>query len=282
MNAILVLKSPDHKGIALAVDQFVFDLGGNIVNSDQHLDQTTEHFFMRVEWETRAVSGERQAIQHAFETSLLKKVPGLQGKLFFSDVSPSVAVMLGPEDHCLQELMYGTKNGELDGDIRLIMSNHTHSGLGEYYHYWHITPDTKLMIEKAQLALMEKERTQLLILAKYMQIMSPDFLKRCEELDISVINIHHSLQPAFIGARPYHQAFERGVKIIGATAHYVTEELDAGPIIVQSNVSVNHRDDVNEFIRKGKKIERSVLLEAVRLHLQRRVMVHANRTIVFD
>nr|MBA3708409.1 formyltetrahydrofolate deformylase [Planctomycetota bacterium] len=202
----------------------------------------------------------------------------------FSDVRPRVAVLGSKTPHCLYDLLLCQQLGELGGDIALVLSNHESLGsvaahFGVRFACLPVTPDTKTQVEVAQQRLLDELKVDLVVLARYMQVLSPEFVARWQG---RIINIHHSFLPAFVGAKPYHQAKQRGVKIIGATAHYVTSELDQGPIIDQDVARVSHRDDIDEIISKGRNLERQVLTRAVRLHVQRRVLISGNRTIVFS
>ncbi|MEM7794639.1 MAG: formyltetrahydrofolate deformylase, partial [Cyanobacteria bacterium P01_C01_bin.118] len=234
----------------------------------------------RIEWQLEGFNLQRELIGPAFDS--IAKPLGATWQLHFSDVVTRMALWVSKQNHCLLDLLWRHQAGELAADIPLIMSNHeTLRPIAEQFdiafHHIPITKTTKPEQEVKQLALLKEHAIDVVVLAKYMQILSPDFLSQFS----NVINIHHSFLPAFVGANPYHRAHERGVKIIGATGHYVTSDLDAGPIIEQDVVRVSHRDQVSDLIRKGKDLERVVLARAVRLHLQNRVLVYGNRTVVF-
>ena len=262
------------------IANFIYANGGNVVHADQHRDEPSELFLSRIEWQLEGFNLKRELIGPAFDS--IAKPLGATWQLHFSDVIPRMAIWVSKQNHCLLDLLWRHQAGELAAEIPLIISNHkTLEPIAEQFNiaFQHIpiTKDTKTEQEARQLELIEKHNIDVIVLAKYMQIISPDFLSRFS----NVINIHHSFLPAFVGANPYHRAYERGVKIIGATAHYVTSDLDAGPIIEQDVVHVSHRDQVSDLIRKGKDVERLVLSRAVRLHLQNRVLVYGNRTVVF-
>lgn len=279
-TATLLVACPDQRGLVAKIASFIYSNGGNIIHADQHTDFSAGLFLTRIEWQLDGFNLPRELIGPAFNAIALP----LQAKwqLHFSDTIPRIAIWISRQDHCLYDLIWRQRAGELAAEIPLIMSNHIQlqsiaEQFGIDYHHIPITPDTKTEQESKQLDLLRAHNISLVVLAKYMQILSPDFIAQFPH----VINIHHSFLPAFAGANPYHRAYERGVKIIGATAHYVTEDLDEGPIIEQDVVRVSHRDDVADLIRKGKDLERVVLARAVRLHLQNRVLVYGNRTVVF-
>ena len=279
-TAILLIRCPDQHGLVARTAQFVAERNGNVVHADHHIDRATGLFLMRMEWELEGFDVERSGIAAAF-TPLAGAI-GATWRLHFSDVVRRVAVWVTKQDHCLGDLILRRRNGELRCEIPLVLSNH--EVLGDLCRRFDI-PFVHVPVargsdahEAAQLSLLREHAIDTVVLAKYMQILSPRFLAEFDE----VINIHHSFLPAFAGANPYVQAFERGVKIIGATAHYVTDQLDAGPIIEQDTVRIYHRDSVDDLIRKGKDLERVVLARAVRAHCEDRVLVHGNRTSVFD
>ncbi len=251
-----------------------------MVHADQHRDEPSELFLTRIEWQLEGFNLQRELIGPAFDS--IAKPLKATWQLHFSDVVPRMAIWVSKQNHCLLDLLWRHQAGELVAEIPLIVSNHeTLRPIAEQFniafHHIPITKATKPEQEAKQLALLKEHSIDLVVLAKYMQILSPDFLSQFA----NVINIHHSFLPAFVGANPYHRAYERGVKIIGATGHYVTSDLDAGPIIEQDVVHVSHRDQISDLIRKGKDVERLVLARAVRLHLQNRVLVYGNRTVVF-
>ncbi len=280
-TAILLISCPDQRGIVARLSGFVFERGGNIVDSDHHSDLQAGRFLGRIEWEDESSPEERAQLRRDLEV-----VAGPMGgswQLHFSDVVPRIAIWCSRQEHCLLDLVWRHQAGELGAELAFVLSNHEllrrHvEPLGIPFHVFPITKDTKAAQEQRQLELLRRERVDLVILAKYMQVLSGDFLRAFPE----VINIHHSFLPAFAGAQPYHQAHARGVKIIGATAHFVTEDLDSGPIIEQDVVRVSHRDTAEDLVRKGRDMERLALARAVRLHLNRRVLTYGNKTVVFE
>ncbi len=279
-TAIVLLSCPDQKGLVAKLANFIYSNGGNIIHADHHTDLEVGRFLSRIEWQLQDFNLPREIIAPAFEA--IAKPLEADWQLFFSDQPSRIALWVSQQDHCLLDLLWRYQAGELPAKIPLILSNHTllqpvAATFGIDFHHLPITPDTKPDQEAKALHLLQEYEIDLVVLAKYMQILSPGFLAHSPQ----VINIHHSFLPAFVGANPYHQAYERGVKIIGATAHYVTPELDAGPIIEQDVVRVSHRDEVRDLIRKGKDLERIVLARAVRLHLQHRILMYDNRTVVF-
>lgn len=279
-TATLLISCPDQKGLVAKIANFIYANGGNIVHTDQHRDEEAGLFLSRVEWQLEGFNLPRELIGPAFNA--IAQPLGADWRLQFSDTVPRIAIWVSRQDHCLLDLLWRHKAGELAGLIPLIISNHPNlkpiaDQFGIDYHHIPITADTKVAQEAQQLTLLHEYQIDLVVLAKYMQVLSPQFIEQFP----TVINIHHSFLPAFVGANPYHRAYERGVKIIGATAHYVTSDLDAGPIIEQDVVRISHRDEVKDLIRKGKDLERMVLARAVRLHLQNRTLVYGNRTVVF-
>jgi formyltetrahydrofolate deformylase len=280
-TATLLVSCRDRTGLVAALSDFVFRHAGNIVDADQHAEASSGLFFMRLVWDLGAFTLDRGALEGA-----VRELGGrfdLSWELTFSDVRPRVAVFVSRSPHCLYDLLLAHQLGELGGDIVTVVSNHPDlASVCQHFEvpfrHLPVAADGKGEAERAQLALLDELRVDLVALARYMQILSPAFVARWPG---RLINIHHSFLPAFVGARPYHQARERGVKVIGATAHYVTSDLDQGPIIEQDVCRVSHRDDVEDLVRKGRELERQVLTRAVRMHLQRRVLIHENRTIVF-
>lgn len=281
-TAILLISCPDQSGIVAAVSGFVHTNAGNIVHLDQHVDAEANVFFMRLEWEVDGFLIPRGSIGEQFSASLGTRF-GMRWALHFSDEKSRLALFVTRENHCLYDLLSRHESGELDVEIPLIVSNRTDlrpaaERFGIPFHYFPITAETKAAQEKEELALLADHGVDTVVLARYMQVLSHDFVGAYPD---RVINIHHSFLPAFPGARPYHSAHRRGVKIIGATSHYVTEDLDEGPIIEQDVIRVSHRDSVADFIRKGKDLEKVVLARAVWRHVQRRVLAYENRTCVF-
>ncbi|MDX1976085.1 MAG: formyltetrahydrofolate deformylase [Pseudanabaenaceae cyanobacterium bins.68] len=283
-TAILLISAPDQRGLVAKIADWIFSLGGNILHADQHTDATVGLFLMRVEWELAGFELPRAEIAAAF-APLATSIQA-QWQLHFSDTVRRLAIFVTKQDHCLYDLVLRQRSREYLATIPLVIGNHpdleavAHS-FGINYHYLPISSANKASQEAQQLALLQQYQIDLVILAKYMQVLSADFLANFNQ----VINIHHSFLPAFAGANPYHRAYERGVKVIGATAHYVTEELDQGPIIEQDVIRVSHRDAVTDLVRKGRDLERVVLARAVRLYLENRVLVYGKsgvRTVIFD
>ncbi len=284
-TAILLISCPDQRGLVAKICDWVFVHNGNILHADQHVDDRAGLFLMRLEWDLNGFNIPRESI--GFEFQQIADPIGLEWQLHFSDRVPRIAIFVSKQDHCLYDLVLRQKAREIIAHIPVVISNHqllesvAHS-FDINFHYIPLTPETKPAAEQEQLELLKKYQIDLVVLAKYMQILSPNFLQQFKE----VINIHHSFLPAFPGANPYQRAHQRGVKIIGATAHYVTEDLDEGPIIEQDVIRVSHRDTVDSMVRKGRDLERIVLARAVRLHLERRVLVYGKtgelRTVVFE
>ncbi len=280
-NAILRVRCTDRTGIIAALSDFVFRHGGNILDLDQHSEPESGLFFMRLVWSVENFNLDTDGIRLGLE--VLARGFGLDWELNFEHARDRVAIFCSKQPHCLYDLLLRQRLGELAGDIVLVVSNHPDARpAAEYFGLPFvvvpITPETKEQAETRQQELLKEHGINLVVLARYMQILSPAFV---ENWSGRVINIHHSFLPAFAGARPYHQAQARGVKLIGATAHYATAELDEGPIIEQDVTRVTHRDTVDDMVRKGRDLERQVLARAVRLHLDRRVLIEGKRTIVF-
>jgi formyltetrahydrofolate deformylase len=280
-TATLLVSCPDRPGLVAKIANFIYANGGNIIHADQHTDFTTGLFLTRIEWQLEGFNLPREVIAPAF--AAIAKPIEASWQLHFSDSIPRIAIWVTKQDHCLLDLLWRQQAKELTVEIPLIISNHSNLELiaqqfGIDFYHIPVTKETKLEQEARELELIKQYDIDLVVLAKYMQILSAEFIAEFPR----VINIHHSFLPAFAGANPYHRAYQRGVKIIGATAHYVTEDLDEGPIIEQEVVHVSHRDTVADLIRKGKDLERLVLARAVRLHLQNRVLVYGNRTVVFS
>ncbi|GAA6623339.1 formyltetrahydrofolate deformylase [Scytonema sp. NUACC26] len=280
-TAILLISCPDRRGLVAKIANFIYTYGGNIIHADQHTDFAAGLFLTRIEWQLEGFNLPRDIIAPAFNA--IAQPLEAKWEIHFSDTVPRIAIWVSKQDHCLFDLIWRQRAKEFTAEIPLILSNHPNlksvaEQFGIDYHYIPINKDNKQEQEAKQLELLHKYKIDLVVLAKYMQILSQEFVVQFPR----VINIHHSFLPAFVGANPYHKAFERGVKIIGATAHYVTAALDAGPIIEQDVVRVSHRDEVEDLVRKGKDLERIVLARAVRSHLQNRVLVYGNRTVVFE
>jgi formyltetrahydrofolate deformylase len=281
VNAILRVRCPDRTGIIAALSDFVFRHGGNILDLDQHSEPDTQRFFMRLVWSLERFTLDADGIRMGLE--VFARSLGLYWELDFDDARDRVAIFCSKDAHCLYDLLLRQRLGELAGEVVLVLSNHPDNRpAAEYFNLpFEVVPvrrDDRAAAEARQQELLERHGINLVVLARYMQIFSPEFVTRWAG---RVINIHHSFLPAFAGARPYHQAQARGVKLIGATAHYATADLDEGPIIEQDVTRVTHRDTAADMIRKGRDLERQVLARAVRLHLERRVLVEGNRTIVF-
>lgn len=284
-RAILLLHCPDTVGIITEITKFITDNKGNIVYLDQYVDKVDGMFFMRVEWELADFTIPCEKIGEYIDT-LYSTRYGLKFYLYFSDVKPRMALFVSKMSHCLYDLLARYKAGELDVEIPCIVSNHEDlryvaEQFGIPYYVWSIKKDhsNKAEVEAAEMELLRKERVTFIVLARYMQIISDDMIASYPN---RIINIHHSFLPAFIGAKPYHQAYERGVKIIGATSHYVTAELDAGPIIEQDVVRITHKDTPESLVLKGKDLEKIVLSRAVKKHIERKILTYHNKTIIFS
>ena len=281
-SAVLLISCPDRKGLVAAISNFVFTHNGNILHADEHRDAETNLFLMRVEFDPSGMDVTLDQLAEEFtHTGACFE---MQWRLAKNTRRPRMAILVSQYDHCLADLLYRHRAGELDCDIPLILSNHTASApmaafYGTKFVHTPVTRETRLQVERQQIALLREHGCDVVVLARYMQILSPAFLL---EFPNQVINIHHSFLPAFIGARPYHQAFERGVKLIGATSHYVTEVLDDGPIIEQAVSRISHRDSVENLIQKGRDLEKVVLSRAVGWHLENRVLLYGKKTVVFD
>ena len=281
-RAIVTGHCPDQKGLVATITRWLTELDGNILHLDQHVDRTIGRFFIRVEWDLDGFCLPAGEIAAKFAANIAQPIE-LDYRLSFASTRLRMALFVSKEGHCLWDILSRCQSGEWQIDIPLIISNHptfreVAQQFGIAYHEIPVTHDAKAEQEARQLALLEEHQVDFAVLARYMQILSDSFLSKFTR---PVINIHHSFLPAFAGAKPYHQAYDRGVKIIGATAHYVTPQLDEGPIIDQETARVSHRDPVNEMIRKGKDLEKLVLSRAIHLHLNQQVIVHGNRTVVF-
>jgi len=279
-TVILQLICPDRSALVSELAGWVAANGGNIRHADHHTDSGAGLFLSRIEWELDGFGLPRHAIEPAVR-ALAERLGG-EAQLHFSDALPRVAIFVSKQSHCLLDLLWRSRSGELPMEVALVISNHPEleslcGDFGGRFVHVPVTPATKRDAEARILDLLEEQDIELAVLAKYMQVLSGEFLKRFPQ----VINIHHSFLPAFKGAQPYHRAWDRGVKLIGATAHYVTEQLDDGPIIEQATLPVSHRDEVEDLIRKGRDTERLALARALRLHLCRQVMVYRGRTAVF-
>lgn len=278
-SIIARLHGPDQKGLVARTSSWIFERGGNILHADQHRDSELGIFFQRIEWiPEKKEAADTDAFQN-FCDQLKMSV-----SLSYSTQKTPIALFVSKQDHCFHDMILRSKSGEFRGEISCVISNHSElrvpsEAYGIPFYRVSVEPSKKSDAEKEQLLLLKKHNVGLVVLARYMQILSGQFLS---QVSCPVINIHHSFLPAFAGARPYHQAYERGVKIIGATAHYATSDLDEGPIIQQNVTPVTHRHGVSDLIRKGKDMEKNVLAQAVRWHLDGRILTYANKTVVFD
>ena len=282
-TAKLLLHCPDQPGILAEVTDFITVNKGNIIYLDQYVDHVENIFFMRIEWELESFLVPQEKIEDYFETLYAQKY-GMSFRLYFSDVKPRMAIFVSKMSHCLFDLLARYTAGEWNVEIPLIISNHPDlqhvaERFGIPFHLFPITKETKEEQEKKEMELLAKHKVNFIVLARYMQVISE---KMIDAYPNRIINIHHSFLPAFVGAKPYHAAFERGVKIIGATSHYVTTELDAGPIIEQDAVRITHKDTVQDLVNKGKDLEKIVLSRAVQKHIERKVLAYKNKTVIFN
>jgi len=282
-RAILIIHCPDQSGILAAVTEFININGGNILYLDQHVDRTENIFCMRVEWELEKFMIPRQRIREYFDTLLAVRYR-MYFRIYFSDEAPRMALFVSKLPHCLYDILSRYTAGEWNVEIPLIVSNHPDledvaRRFDVPYHLIPITPQTRTEQEAVTLKLLKENNIDFVVLARYMQIIGSRMIA---EYPNRIINIHHSFLPAFIGAKPYHAAYARGVKLIGATSHYVTEELDGGPIIGQDITRISHKDSVEDLICKGRDLEKIVLSYAVEKHISRKVLTYQNRTVVFS
>ena len=284
-TAILLLHCPDKLGIITEITKFITDNHGNIVYLDQYVDKVDSRFFMRIEWELTNFAIPSDKIEEYIET-LYGKRYDMEFDIYFNSQKPRMALFVSKMSHCLYDLLARYKAGELDVEIPCIVSNHENlryvaEQFDIPYYVWAINKDwsNKKEVEQAEMELLKREKITFIVLARYMQIISEDMIERYPH---KIINIHHSFLPAFIGAKPYHQAYQRGVKIIGATSHYVTSELDAGPIIEQDVVRITHKDTPETLVLKGKDLEKIVLSRAVKKHIERKILTYHNKTIIFS
>lgn len=281
-TATLILSCRDQKGLVARISHFIFQRGGNIVDLDEHVDNEEKMFFIRVEWDLNELNVSCSQFENEFQK--LAEEINAKWEIKYSYNKHKLAIFVSKYDHCLQEILWRYKNNELDAEILLIISNHTNL---EYiakryeipFYHFPITKENKQEQELKELELLEAHKIDTIVLARYMQILSPIFI---EKYPNKIINIHHSFLPAFVGAEPYKKAFERGVKLIGATSHYVTEELDEGPIIEQDVIRITHKDSLKDLIRKGKVLERLVLARALNLHVNNRILNYGKKTIIFQ
>ena len=282
-TAKLLLHCPDKPGILAEVTDFITVNKGNIIYLDQYVDHVENIFFMRIEWELKDFLVPQEKIEDYFATLYAQKYE-MNFRLYFSDTKPRMAIFVSKMSHCLFDLLARYTAGEWNVEIPLIISNHPDlqhvaERFGIPFHLFPITKETKEEQEKKEMELLAKHKITFIVLARYMQDISEQMINAYPN---RIINIHHSFLPAFVGAKPYHAAFERGVKIIGATSHYVTTELDAGPIIEQDVVRITHKDTVQDLVNKGKDLEKIVLSRAVQKHIERKVLAYKNKTVIFN
>jgi formyltetrahydrofolate deformylase len=281
-SAVLLLHSADRKGLVSTIANFLYEHGGNILHADQHQDAELNLFFMRIEWSLLDFDLDEAQFRRAFTP--LAKASGLIWQAIFGGRRIPIALLVSRYQHCLIDLLYRHQIGELNCDIALILSNHEDARpLADFYgvpfHHIPVLPDGKVEAERMQLDLLRQHEVKLIVLARYMQVLSAEFVARYPR---KIINVHHSFLPAFVGAKPYHAAYQRGVKLIGATSHYVTEVLDQGPIIEQDVTRISHRDRLDDLVSKGRDLEKIVLSRGVRWHLEHRILCYGNKTVVFD
>ena len=282
-TAKLLLHCPDKPGILAEVTDFITVNKGNIIYLDQYVDHVENIFFMRIEWEFKDFLVTKEKIEDYFETLYGQKYDMIF-RLYFSDVKPRMAIFVSKMSHCLFDMLARYTAGEWNVEIPLIISNHPDlqhvaERFGIPFHLFPITKETKEEQERKEMELLAQNNITFIVLARYMQVISEQMISAYPN---KIINIHHSFLPAFVGARPYHAAFERGVKIIGATSHYVTTELDAGPIIEQDVVRITHKDSIEDLVNKGKDLEKIVLSRAVQKHIERKVLAYKNKTVIFN
>jgi formyltetrahydrofolate deformylase len=281
-TAILLLSCKDRTGLISRISHFVFERNGNILDLDEHVDVDEKYFFIRIAWDMRDFSVPESEVAEAFRP--LAKEFNATWRISFAGKNLRVAIFVSKLDHCLQEILWRQRLGEFNIEIPVIISNHQDlqplaRRYGIPYHVFPITKQNKHEQEEKELALLTENQIDTVVLARYMQILTPSFVDRYPN---QIINIHHSFLPAFVGSDPYRQAYDRGVKIIGATSHYVTNELDEGPIIEQDIIRISHKDTVSDLMRKGRDLERLILARALYYHSEHRILVHGKKTIVFD
>jgi len=280
-NVILLLSCADRAGLVSRISQFIYERGGNILDLDEHVDPVEKIFFLRVLWNERLPIPVSE-LENAFSSLAIEFCASW--KIRLTGLKTRIAIFVSRYDHCLLEILWRNSIGEFAIDLALIISNHHDlaplaAQYGIPFHVFPLNGDNKEAVEREEVALLEKNAIDTLVLARYMQILSPQFVERYQS---RIINIHHSFLPAFVGSSPYRQAYDRGVKIIGATSHYVTEELDQGPIIAQDILRVSHKDTLDDLVRKGRDLERFVLAKALRFHAEHRILVNGKKTVVFD
>ncbi len=279
--ATILVSCPDRRGLVAALAQLLYGHGANILDADQHTDVAAGQFFQRIVFDTSELHTDRVVLERGIDEVAQRF--SMRWRIHYASPTKRVALLVSRYDHCLYDLLLRKRAGELTCEIPVVISNHPDladvaAQFNLPFHHLPVDPSERDAQEQALLAVLERERIDLVVLARYMQILSARVVNAFAE---RIINIHHSFLPAFVGSKPYHAAHERGVKLIGATAHYATSELDQGPIIEQDVTHIDHRDTVDDLIRKGRDLERVVLARAVRLHLENRVLVHGNRTVVF-
>lgn len=282
-TAILLVSCPDQKGLTAAVADFIYQANGDILHWDEHLDADLKLFLIRVEWDLTGFSIDMADFGRLFQP--IADRFKMEWRVAPSSYRPKVAILVSRYDHCLADLLYRQRTGELACEIPLVISNHPDvKRWADFYqlplHVIPVTKETKAEAERRELELLRPQGIDLIVLARYMQVLSPDFIRQFPPHHI--INIHHSFLPAFIGGKPHQQAFDRGVKLVGATSHYVTEVLDDGPIIEQDVVRISHRDTLDDLIKKGRDLEKVVLSRAVKWHIENRILLYGNKTVIFD
>jgi formyltetrahydrofolate deformylase len=282
-SIVALLHGPDRPGLVARVAGWIFEQGGNILHAEQHRDAEERVFFQRVEWSQPASAPEAARVAVSFK-EMARRELGMNCQTTVSNERARVGLLVSRIPHCLQDLALRFGRGEMRGELVCIVSNHRELGpfcesMNLPFHHVEVRAESKTEAEETQLGIFRKHQVDLIVLARYMQILSAQFLANAR---VPIINIHHSFLPAFAGARPYHQAYERGVKVIGATAHYVSAALDQGPIIAQDVVRISHRYTVEDLVSKGQDLEQTVFAQAVRSHLEHRVLIYKNKTVVFD
>jgi len=281
-SAILLIQCPDRKGLDATIADFIFRHGGNILHFEQHQAGAERFYLARIEWELDGFQLDLKDFPEKFNP--IAKEFAMNWRVVPSSHRPRVAIFVSKHDHCLVDLLYRQRNGELACDVAMIVSNHPNAKRDADFYgipFWVIpvTKENKLEAERQELQLLRQYEIDLIVLARYMQVLSTDFIGRYPQ---QIINIHHSFLPAFVGAKPHLQAYERGVKLIGATAHYVTEVLDDGPIIAQGVAQISHRDTLDDLVEKGRDLERVVLSRAVRWHIENRILLYDQKTVIFE
>jgi len=281
-SAILLVQCPDRKGLDATIAEFIYRYDGNILHFEQHQAGEERYYLARVEWDLEGFRLDLKDFDGAFGPIAHKF--GMNWVIRMGNYRPRVALFVSKYDHCLVDLLYRQRNGELACDFSALISNHMDAKrhaefYGVPFHHIPVTKESKPQAEAQQIALLRENEIGLVVLARYMQVLSNDFIVRYPQ---PIINIHHSFLPAFVGAKPHHQAYERGVKLIGATAHYVTEVLDDGPIIEQGVARITHKDSLEDLVEKGRDLEKMVLSRAVRWHIENRILLYNNKTIIFE